>query len=125
MPCQTLSNSLICTFLYVSIIYTTIKTITLSTLSTTKANNEIVLCNETVVVYLDGMPVYTVIGEGCKSVAKLAKFYTIINNTVFFWHIANSTTAFFEEHRRNISFPYHLIAITILVLRKIFSSEAE
>ena len=89
-------------------------------------NNEIVLCNNTVVVYLDGMPVYTVIGEGCKSVAKLARLYTVINNTVFFWHLANlTTTMFLKEHRENVPFPYHFVALALLLLKKIFSVEAE
>ncbi len=117
---------MICTFLYISIIYTTVRTVTINSLSVAKTNNEVVLCNKTMVVYLDGMPVYTVIGEGCKSVAKLAKFYTIINNTVFFWHLANSTTTMlFEEHRKNMSFPYYFVALALLILKKIFSVEAE
>ncbi len=127
MGCSTVSGSLICTFLFISIVYTTLETFTTQTVRvTTKTSRDIVLCNETVVVYLDGLPVYTVVGNGCKSIAKLAESYIIINNTVMFWNPVNiTTTLYFRKDSRNdkvAMWPFVLIYIT---LRKALSLEAE
>ncbi len=135
MVCQSVSGTLICTFLYISIIYTTFKTVvientTYNSGNITSTNRDIILCNKTAVVYLEGMPVYTIIGNGCKSIAKLARFYIISNNTVFFWHIKNTSvvTMFFKEQKEQKGFDItilRLLVLTILFIRKLFFAEAE
>ncbi len=121
MYCTTVGTVLKCAMVFFYIVFTTTTTFNVTTENTTKP---IIICNDTVVVYLDGYPVYTIIGKACITVVKLADSFTIINNTVYFWDVPTNVTLYAPPKRPH-RFPLWPFAVIILLLRKIFSVEFE
>jgi len=123
--CSGSGEVLTCTFI---LFYLVVKTTT-TTVHTSQTNaTALTVCKDTVAVYSDGMPLYTLIGKGCLVVELLGNEYTVLNGTVFFWQTPKkmySTVAeeYVEVH--SITLPMWIVPTLILIIRELASTKAD